>query len=64
MDRCNICDSDIELDNGDVKGFFGITPVAFCVWCLSCMREMVIELDGFDDIDKLEERIKELKNDI
>ena len=61
--NCNICDSDIEEDNGDVIGNFGICPVAFCVWCVSSMTDMVIQLQGFDDIDMLEERIAELKEE-
>ena len=61
--KCNICDSDIEEDNGDIVGSFGICPVSFCVWCLSSMTDMVIQLQGFDDIDTLEERINELKED-
>ena len=63
MDKCNICDSEIEQDNGDIIGQFGICPVAFCVWCLSSMTDMVIQLQGFDDIDTLKERIGELKNE-
>ena len=61
--KCNICDSKIEEDNGDIVGSFGISPVSFCVWCLSSMTDMVIQLNGFDDIDTLEERINELKED-
>ena len=61
--NCNICNSEINQDNGDVIGNFGISPVAFCVWCLSSMTDMVIQLQGFDDIDTLEERINELKED-
>ena len=63
VDKCSICDSDIEEDNGDIKGCFGICPVAFCVWCVSSMTDMMIQLNGFDDIDVLEERIKELKEE-
>ena len=63
VDKCSICDSEIELDNGDIQGNFGICPVAFCVWCLSPLTEMVIQLNGFDDIDVLEERIKDLKEE-
>ena len=47
--NCNICDSEIEQDNGDIVGFFGICPVAFCVWCLSSMTDMVVQLQGFDE---------------
>jgi len=41
MDNCNICDSDIDLDAGDMQGNFGIMPIAFCVWCYSNMVDMV-----------------------
>ena len=63
MDKCNICDSEIEEDNGDIVGSFGVSPVAFCVWCLSSMTDMVIQMQGLDDIEMLEERINELKED-
>jgi len=61
---CNICDSDIEEDNGDIVGYFGICQVSFCVWCMSSMTDMIIQLQGFNDIATLEERINELKEDI
>ena len=64
IDKCSICDSEIELDNGDIQGNFGICPVAFCVWCVSSLTDMMIQLNGFDDIDVLEERIKDLKEDM
>ena len=44
MDNCNVCDSDIDLDAGDVIGYFGIAPVAFCVWCYSSILDMVKQL--------------------
>ena len=47
-DKCSICDSEIEEDNGDVVGYFGISPVAFCVWCLSSMTDMVMQLNGLE----------------
>ena len=62
--KCNICDSPIEEDQGDIVGSFGISPVAFCVWCLSSMTDMVIQLNGLDEIEVLEERIQELKDDM
>jgi len=63
-DKCSICDSEIEEDNGDIRGCFGICPVAFCVWCLSSMTGMVIQLNGLDVIDTLEERIQMIKEDV
>ena len=63
MQKCNICDSEIDEDNGDVIGYFGISPVAFCVWCMSSMTDMVIQCQGFDDIDTLQERINDLKQE-
>ena len=62
-DKCSICDSEIEEDNGDIQGYFGICPVSFCCWCYSSMTDMVIQLNGFDDIDMLEERIQMIKED-
>ena len=62
--NCNICNSEIDQDNGDIIGNFGISPVAFCVWCLSSMTDMVIQLNGLDEIEVLEERIQELKDDM
>ena len=63
MQKCNICDSEIEEDSGDIIGYFGICPVAFCVWCMSSMTDMVIQCQGFDDIDTLQERINDLKQE-
>ena len=64
MEKCNICDSTIEEENGDIIGSFGICPVAFCTWCYSSITDMVIQLNGFNDIESLEERIQDLKNDL
>ena len=64
LEKCNICDSEINQDAGDIIGNFGICPVAFCCWCMSSMTDMVIQLNGFDDIDMLKERIDYLKEDL
>ena len=61
-EKCNICDSPIEEDEG-ISGYFGICPVSFCTWCLSSMTDMVIQMHGFNDIEMLEERINELKEE-
>ena len=63
FDKCNICDSKISIDNGDTIGYFGVCPTAFCVWCMSSMTDMVIQLNGFNDIEVLQERINELKEE-
>ena len=60
-EKCNICDSEIDQEAGDIIGNFGISPVAFCVWCMSSMTDMVIQLNGFDNIGMLQERINELR---
>ena len=62
--KCNICDSKINQDCGDIIGCFGISEVAFCVWCLSSMTDMVIQLSDLNNIETLEERIRDLKNDL
>tara|TARA_R100000458_G_C8100720_1_gene127517 strand:- start:71 stop:283 length:213 start_codon:yes stop_codon:yes gene_type:complete len=61
--ECTICSSDIDEDAGDIVGYFGISPVSFCVWCMSSITDMVIQMNGFNDIDILEERIADLKED-
>ena len=40
MTTCSICSADIDEDAGDIVGFFGISPVAFCVWCYSSIIDM------------------------
>tara|TARA_R110002020_G_scaffold130652_1_gene292214 strand:- start:432 stop:629 length:198 start_codon:yes stop_codon:yes gene_type:complete len=62
--KCNICDSEIDQDCGDIIGYFGISEVAFCVWCMSSMTDMVIQLNDLNNIDTLKERIQDLKNDM
>ena len=61
--ECNICSSEIDEENGDIVGYFGILEVAFCVWCYSSMTDMVIQMQGFDDINILKERIRDLQED-
>ena len=58
--KCSICDSPMEEDEG-IVGEFGILPVQFCCWCYSSLTDMVIQMQRFDDIDILKERIEELK---
>ena len=59
---CSICDSPMEDDEG-IVGEFGILPVQFCCWCYSSLTDMVIQMNGFDDIDMLKERIEYLKEE-
>ena len=60
--ECSVCNSPMEEDEG-IEGYFGICPVSFCCWCYSSITDMVIQMNGFDDIDMLKERIKELEED-
>ena len=61
--KCDICDSELDEDSGNIVGEFGISTVAFCVWCLSSMTDMVIQLNGFYDIPTLQERIIMLREE-
>ena len=61
--KCNTCECVIDKDEGGIVGDFGILPVAFCVWCLPSLVDMVIQLQGFDDVDILKEMIYALEND-
>ena len=59
---CSVCDAPMEEDEG-IVGEFGILPVQFCCWCYSSLTDMVIQMNGFDDIDMLKERIEYLKEE-
>ena len=61
--KCNTCNCEIDTDEGGVVGEFGILPVAFCVWCLPSLIDMVIQLQGYNDVDILKDIIHELEND-
>jgi len=39
-DKCSICDSEYDPEEGGVQGHFGMMPVTFCVWCYSSMLDM------------------------
>tara|TARA_R100000084_G_scaffold108897_1_gene72997 strand:- start:513 stop:713 length:201 start_codon:yes stop_codon:yes gene_type:complete len=60
--ECSICDSPMDEDEG-IVGEFGILPVQFCCWCYSSLTDMVIQMQGFDDIELLQERIDYIKED-
>ena len=57
---CSICDSPVDEDEG-IVGEFGILPVQFCCWCYSSITDMVIQMQGFDDVELLQERIDNIK---
>ena len=57
--NCSICDSELEED--ELRGNFGILPVGFCVWCMSSITDMVIQLNGFNDKETLLQRIEDLE---
>ena len=58
--ECSVCNSPMEEDEG-IVGEFGILPVQFCCWCYSSITDMVIQIQGLDDIDLLQERIDYIK---
>ena len=48
--ECTICKTEFNLqDEGGTAGYFGITPVFFCPFCLSSMFDMVGQMTGGDD---------------
>jgi hypothetical protein len=61
---CSICNTEIDEDAGDTQGYLGMLPVAFCVWCMSSLTDMVIQIHGFDDIDILKEKIADIEQDL
>ena len=42
LETCSICDCEFDVnEEGGVTGYFGICPVAFCVWCYAGIVDMV-----------------------
>lgn len=37
---CSICHAEFHVDEGGIEGYFGISPVTFCPWCLSSLASM------------------------
>jgi hypothetical protein len=62
-EECCVCKATIDEDDGDVRGYFGIIPTSFCVWCVSSVTDMVIQMHGFNDIEVLQERIDEIRSE-
>ena len=58
--ECSVCNAPMDEDEG-IVGEFGILPVQFCCWCYSSITDMVIQIQGLDDIDLLQERIEYIK---
>jgi len=57
--NCSICDS--ELEEEETRGYFGITPIGFCVWCMSSVTDMVIQMNDLNNKETLLQRIKDLE---
>lgn len=47
--NCSVCDNEVIEEAGGVSGMFGITPVAFCEWCLSSILDMAKQLMGLEE---------------
>jgi hypothetical protein len=43
--KCSVCGSEYDEDEGGIQGHFGIMPVTFCVWCYSSILDMVQQAD-------------------
>tara|TARA_R110001599_G_scaffold331368_1_gene546100 strand:+ start:521 stop:694 length:174 start_codon:yes stop_codon:yes gene_type:complete len=45
---CSICASKFNMEEGGIDGYFGISPVTFCVWCLSSLAAMANDMGWCD----------------
>jgi hypothetical protein len=43
--KCTACSCEYTDDEGGIQGNFGILPMSFCPTCLSCMLDMVDQLN-------------------
>ena len=51
--ECTVCKAEFNLeDEGGTAGYFGITPVFFCPFCLSSMVDMIEKLIKNKDEEK------------
>ena len=48
-ENCSICSGELDLDAGDIQGYFGILPVGFCVTCFACMLDMANQYSGEEE---------------
>tara|TARA_R110000751_G_scaffold304631_1_gene420241 strand:+ start:193 stop:351 length:159 start_codon:yes stop_codon:yes gene_type:complete len=48
-ENCSICSGELDLDAGDIQGYFGILPVGFCVTCFACMIDMANQYSGEEE---------------
>tara|TARA_R100001530_G_scaffold32223_1_gene25341 strand:+ start:832 stop:990 length:159 start_codon:yes stop_codon:yes gene_type:complete len=48
-EHCSICDGKLDLDAGDIQGYFGILPVGFCVTCFKDIIDMTNQYLGIED---------------
>lgn len=47
--ECSVCNTEFDIQGeGGISGEFGIIPVQFCPTCLSCMIDMVSQLQDMD----------------
>ena len=53
MAECSICNGEFDEKEEGEQGYFGIIPVAFCVWCYSSIVDMVHTLEP--DIEDIEQ---------
>ena len=50
--ECSVCNVEFDLlSEGGIEGNFGIIPVQFCPTCLSCMIDMVCQLQSDEEIN-------------
>ncbi len=54
--NCSVCNSEFDLEGeGGTEGYFGAIPVRFCPWCLSCMIDMVNQMNEEGNLDEIME---------
>ena len=50
FDTCSICSTDMDIEGrGGTAGYIGLTPFAFCEWCLSGVFDMVKQSLGLEE---------------
>ena len=61
--KCQICKTGIDKESGDIECYLGMIKTYFCIWCYTSIVDMVVQMNGYNDILTLEQRINELKEE-
>jgi hypothetical protein len=61
--KCTACQCDFTEDEGGIDGYFGILYMAFCPDCLSCIYDMIEQINPRKWVGLTDEEIEQIYMD-